>query len=169
LNPEYIIFKIGFKVLIPVVVNSSLHWDITPCNSLKVNDILEEYVVSIFRVEEHAKKETSVKHVLRKVCSESSGTSRWFLAFTMKMEATYSSETSADFKRIFRRYIPEILPALTVNMKIRNSHVCRNCEKEKRIRRAFGCRLENNIKTEIQEVGCECVGGFHLAHVSVHW
>jgi hypothetical protein len=33
--------------------------------------------------------------------------SRWFLASTLRMESKYFSETSVDFQRTTRRYIPE--------------------------------------------------------------
>jgi hypothetical protein len=42
---------VGFEVLTAVVMTSYIFWDITPCSLLN-SSILEEYVVSIFRVEE---------------------------------------------------------------------------------------------------------------------
>jgi hypothetical protein len=42
---------VGFEVLTPVVMKSSVFWDITPCSPLKVNR-REEYVSSVFRAEE---------------------------------------------------------------------------------------------------------------------
>jgi hypothetical protein len=35
-----------------VVVKASIFWDITPCIPLKVTDVSEENVASVFRVEE---------------------------------------------------------------------------------------------------------------------
>jgi hypothetical protein len=50
---------------------------------------LEEHIVSIFRIEEEAEQETSVK------------------AGGKQMEAICSFETSVDFQQTTRRYIPE--------------------------------------------------------------
>jgi hypothetical protein len=41
-------------------MKSTIFWDITPCSPLKVNDVPEEHVAFIFRVEEWAQQETSV-------------------------------------------------------------------------------------------------------------
>jgi hypothetical protein len=56
-------------------------WDITPCSPLKVSRRSEEYVASIFRVEELAKQETSVKRVASRAsvhnhCCENSNPAR---------------------------------------------------------------------------------------------
>jgi hypothetical protein len=40
-----------FEVLTPVVMKSTIFWDITLYRSLKVNHVSEEYVTSIFRAE----------------------------------------------------------------------------------------------------------------------
>jgi hypothetical protein len=42
-------------------MKSSIFWNITPCSPLKVNRFSEEHIASIFRVEEQAEQETSVK------------------------------------------------------------------------------------------------------------
>jgi hypothetical protein len=42
-------------------MESTIRSDLTPCSLLEVNQRLEEYVASIFRIEEVAKQETSVK------------------------------------------------------------------------------------------------------------
>jgi hypothetical protein len=39
---------VGFEILTAVVMKSSTYRDIAPCNP---NDVLEEYVTSIFRIE----------------------------------------------------------------------------------------------------------------------
>jgi hypothetical protein len=44
-------------------MKNSIFWNITPCSPLKVNQHLEEHVTSIFRTEELAKQETSMKLV----------------------------------------------------------------------------------------------------------
>jgi hypothetical protein len=45
------------------VLNSSVFWDITPCSPLKVNRRFGETFAFIFRVEELAKHESSLKQV----------------------------------------------------------------------------------------------------------
>jgi hypothetical protein len=42
-------------------MKSYISWDIMPCSLFKVNDVSEEHVASIFKIEEYAKKETRVK------------------------------------------------------------------------------------------------------------
>jgi hypothetical protein len=64
-------------------------------------DASDEYIAPIFRVENNAEQEASVK-VRGK---------QWFLAqlifSTLKMEVICSSETSIDTQRTTRHYIPE--------------------------------------------------------------
>jgi hypothetical protein len=64
-------------------MKSSIFRDITLRSSLKLTDVSEEHVAYIFRVEEHAKQETSVKAGCK------------------------SSEISVDFQRTTRCYVPE--------------------------------------------------------------
>jgi hypothetical protein len=45
-------FLTGLEVPTSVVMNSTIFWDITPCNGLNSTDISEEYIASILRVEE---------------------------------------------------------------------------------------------------------------------
>jgi hypothetical protein len=73
---EKCITHTGSEVLTASVMKSFILWDITPCNSLKVNRRLPS-------------------------------ASYWAYSSGLKMEATYSSETSVDFQRTMRRYIPE--------------------------------------------------------------
>jgi hypothetical protein len=67
--------------------------------SVESNHVSQEYVVSIFRVEE-AKQET------REFCLTSCFMLVSYLAYssTLKMEMTCSSETSIDFQRSTLRY-----------------------------------------------------------------
>jgi hypothetical protein len=77
---------VGYEVLRAVGMKCSIFWDITPCSPSKVNDVWEEYVASACHV------------------------SHWLLALffqTLKMEATYSSETSVDFQWTTQHYIPK--------------------------------------------------------------
>jgi hypothetical protein len=46
---------VGFEALTVVVMKSSILWDIQLCSSLKVNNISEEHVTSIFTAEEFLK------------------------------------------------------------------------------------------------------------------
>jgi hypothetical protein len=36
-------------------------WNIRPCNEVNINDISEKHIASIFRVEQYAKQDTSMK------------------------------------------------------------------------------------------------------------
>jgi hypothetical protein len=45
-------FSVGFDALTEVVMDSSIFRDIAPCSLLKINDVSEERIASIFRVEE---------------------------------------------------------------------------------------------------------------------
>jgi PIN domain nuclease of toxin-antitoxin system len=67
----------------------------------KSTNISEKHVVSIFRVWELAKKETSSTNPGNEVVT--------CLAYSsnLKLEATCSSETYVDFQQTTRRYIPE--------------------------------------------------------------
>jgi hypothetical protein len=46
-----------------VAMKSSIFLYKTPCSPLKVNQVSDEYVASIFKVEEWSKHETTVKQV----------------------------------------------------------------------------------------------------------
>jgi hypothetical protein len=43
---------LGFELLAAVVMKTYIFWDITACSPLKSTDVSEEYVASIFKVEE---------------------------------------------------------------------------------------------------------------------
>jgi hypothetical protein len=43
---------VGFEVITAVVMKCPIFWDITPCSPLKVTDVSEEHVSSIFKVKE---------------------------------------------------------------------------------------------------------------------
>jgi hypothetical protein len=74
---------VEFEVLTPVVMKSTLFWDITPCSPLKVGFHLQgRHILSHFLL------------------------ARLILS-TLNMEAICSSETSVDSQRTTRRYIPE--------------------------------------------------------------
>jgi hypothetical protein len=47
---------VGFEVLTAVLMKTSVFWSITPCIPSKVIDVSEEYVTSIFRVEDKPSK-----------------------------------------------------------------------------------------------------------------
>jgi hypothetical protein len=52
-----------FEVLTAVIMNSTIIWYVMPCSPLST-DVSEEHIAFIFRVEELAKQETSVKACL---------------------------------------------------------------------------------------------------------
>jgi hypothetical protein len=72
---------------------------------LKVNRSFKEHIASIFRVEEQAKQETSMKHV------------------ASSPQATSSSETSAEFQRTLRHCIPEIELFITTAYRCENYYM----------------------------------------------
>jgi hypothetical protein len=43
---------IGFEVLAAVVMKTSPFWHATPCGPLKLTDVLEKHISSIYRAEE---------------------------------------------------------------------------------------------------------------------
>jgi hypothetical protein len=97
-------FILGFEVLTAVVMKSIIFWDITPCSAFKVN----RRFGGTYRLHLQGRKISGARNRRE---------SRWKaeLCFPpvyfsiMKMEATLSSETSADFQRTTRRYIPFII------------------------------------------------------------
>jgi hypothetical protein len=70
---------IGFEVLTPMVMQSSILWDITPCSLLKVNRLPPVFTL----------------------------VSSLAYSSILKTKATCSSETLVDFQLTTRRYIPE--------------------------------------------------------------
>jgi hypothetical protein len=90
----WIILFVGFEVLTPVVMKSTIFWDKTPCSPLKVSRRFGE----TYRLHLQGRKMTSAAcHLL----------SRWFhlsLFFsTLKMEVIFSSEMSAVSQLTTRR------------------------------------------------------------------
>jgi hypothetical protein len=78
-------------------MKNAVFWDVAPC-VLQI-DVSEECVASIYRVEEIRER--------RKVCLLPPNTfPRSRISFTLKMEATHSSETSV-YNKPTRRQIPE--------------------------------------------------------------
>jgi hypothetical protein len=70
----------------------------------KSTDVSEEYVASVFNVEE-AKQEAGMKQAF--ACYLLQVVFLQGLFSTLKMQATYSSETSVSFQRTTQRYITE--------------------------------------------------------------
>jgi hypothetical protein len=52
---------VQFEFLTVVVMVSYIFWDIMLCSPLEVNQLFREHIISIFRVKEKVKQETSVK------------------------------------------------------------------------------------------------------------
>jgi hypothetical protein len=91
-----------------IITKSSIFWDITPCNPLTVNRYSRR----------------------NKTCF---ACSRLTYSWTMKTEATFSSETSTDFNRTTRRFMYQKINSLQPLQ--RNSRVlCRNTIPEPRQR-----------------------------------
>jgi hypothetical protein len=95
--------RIGFEVLTAVVMMCTIFWDITPCSQFKVSRSFGR----TYRLHVQGRRISRATNVkagdkqsrLLATCSAYSS--------TLKMEAICSSETSADFQRTTRRYIPE--------------------------------------------------------------
>jgi hypothetical protein len=78
---------VGFEVLTAVVMKNPIFWNVTPCSPLKA---------------------------IRRFGGICSSIATCFMlvsglpySSTLKMEATYSSETTVDFEQTTRRYIPD--------------------------------------------------------------
>jgi hypothetical protein len=70
----------------------------------KSTEVSEEYVATIFRIEEYAKQEISIKQKASRALLLV-----YFLVYssTLKIEAIYFFETSIDFQRTIWHYIPD--------------------------------------------------------------
>jgi hypothetical protein len=84
------IMHLGSEVLIAVVMKSYIFWDITPCRPLKVN----------WRFGGTCRLHLQGRRISR---ARNQSESSW----QADMGATCSSETSVEFQRTARRYIPE--------------------------------------------------------------
>jgi hypothetical protein len=73
--------------------------------SIDSRDVPEKHIASTFSVEKKAKEETSLKQVASRTSFMLVSCLAYFS--NLKMEATCSSETSVDFQRTTRRYVPE--------------------------------------------------------------
>jgi hypothetical protein len=93
-NVEYLV---GFEVLTAVIIKSAIFWDITPCRRLKVNVHFE----GKYRLHFLGRRITPVLATCFTLVT--------CLAYysTLKVEVTCFSETSVDFQRTARHYIPE--------------------------------------------------------------
>jgi hypothetical protein len=88
---------VGFKVLTPVVMKSFVFWDITPYNSLNFNRRF---------------RGTRCLHLQGKILSLARAcyelhSDLLACSWTVEMDPICFSETSVDFQRTTRRYIPE--------------------------------------------------------------
>jgi hypothetical protein len=92
---------VGFVVLSAVITKIYIFWDITPCRPVKSTYVSDYHVASIFRVEGKPRKELTLVAVRFELI--------YCLAYSsvLKMEPTYSSETSVNFHLTTRHYIPE--------------------------------------------------------------
>jgi hypothetical protein len=85
----------GFEILTAVVMRSSIFWDITPCNALKITGILDEHFTTVFRAD------AKLCMLLVSCLAYSS---------TLKTEARFSSKMLVDFQQTTWRNIPEYRP-----------------------------------------------------------
>jgi hypothetical protein len=81
---------VGFEVLPPVVMKTSILWDITPCSPMKFNRLSEERVASIFMTEKEARQSTNMKQV----ASNDNRT----LSFLRKCNLTHSALLEGYYK-----------------------------------------------------------------------
>jgi hypothetical protein len=84
----------GFEVLKPVVMKSSIFWDITPFNPFKVN----RRFGGIRRLHRQGRRWQAEPLAFTPVYC-------FAYSSTLRMEATYSFETSLDFQRITHKHI----------------------------------------------------------------
>jgi hypothetical protein len=89
----------GFEIHTAVAMNSLIFWDIKSCSPFNVNWRFGE----TYRLYFQGRKISQARNIFNCFTLDSS------LAYSsdLKMEATCSSETSVDFQRTTRRYIPE--------------------------------------------------------------
>jgi hypothetical protein len=99
---EYIFTDVEFEVLTPVVMKSTIFWDITPRSPLRVNRRFGgTYCLHLQgRRNKLSKKSACLLPAFTLVSC-----SAYF--FILKMEAICSSETSVDTQRTTLRYIPK--------------------------------------------------------------
>jgi hypothetical protein len=99
--PEEQSIYLGSDVRTEMVMKSSVSCDIMPCSQMKVN----RRFGGTCRLHLQARR---ISHLL----------SRWHLARLIRpsREPTYSSETSVDFQRTTRHYIPEDSPLNMVHI-----------------------------------------------------
>jgi hypothetical protein len=83
---------VGFEVLTPVVMKSTIFWDITPCSPLKVN----RRFGWTYRLHYQSRRISQIRNQREENSKQS-----------LKIEEICSSETSVDLQRTKRRYIPE--------------------------------------------------------------
>jgi hypothetical protein len=97
--------RVVFEVLTAVAMRCNLFWDTIPCSPLEI----KRRYGGICRLHLHSrrkvKKETSVKPVL--IATQFMLVSFLAYYFILKMETTYSSETTVDIQRTARHYISE--------------------------------------------------------------
>jgi hypothetical protein len=97
---------VGLGVLTAVVTNSTIFSVITLRSPLKSNEVSEAHTHSIFWVDYEAEQETSEKQVGISILSFTLISCSTYSS-ALKMEVIYTSETSVDFQRTIRRYIPQ--------------------------------------------------------------
>jgi hypothetical protein len=99
-------------------INSSTCRDVTPCSVLKVNRRFEGIFRLNLRAKEYAKSKALLATYFRMVAC---------LAYSsnLKIDATFSSETSVESQRTTRRYIPE--HKTLHNRRCESLRSCKDC------------------------------------------
>jgi hypothetical protein len=95
---------LGVEVLTAVVLKSTVVWDVTQCSLLKINSGFE----GTYRLHLQGRRISGARNRRENRCPL---LATYFHAraysSTLKMEAIYTPETSIDFQRATRRYIPK--------------------------------------------------------------
>jgi hypothetical protein len=107
--------SVGCEILMPMVMKSSVFWDITPCRSLKVNRRSGEHVASVLSVVESAKQETSMKQIANRALI----TACLACPLTLK-ETVCAPKASVDIQHTPRFYIREGRTLLCVYFELLN-------------------------------------------------
>jgi hypothetical protein len=97
---------IRFEVLTAVVMNSSILWDVIPCNPLKVNERFGSTRHLHLQSGRLSQARTRLKQVATRACFML--VSYMIYSSTLKMEATCPSETPVDFYEATQHYNPEV-------------------------------------------------------------
>jgi hypothetical protein len=99
-------------------MKSSTLWDITPCSSVKINRRFGRHITSHLQ----GRKLSQARNHYGAGNKQGRIHARFLFSDSsmVKMEAIYSAETSVDFHRPTRRYIPEERTLIPTTVKTSN-------------------------------------------------